>query len=38
MEISGIVEAANVSSISISDLVLLNMFYELESWCTSIVA
>lgn len=38
MEISGIVEVANVSSISISDLVLLNMFYELESWCTSIVA
>ena len=38
MEIAGMVEVANVSSVSISDVVLLNMFYELESWCTSIVA
>jgi hypothetical protein len=38
MEIAGIVEAANVTNVSISDVILLNMFYELESWCTSIVA
>jgi len=38
MEIEGIYEAVNSSEISMGSLVLINALYELESWCTSIIA
>lgn len=37
-EIKGIVAAIGSDKLSLSDTILINSLYELESWCTSIVA
>jgi hypothetical protein len=38
MEIKGIVEAVNSTEVSLSQGLLVNSLYELQAWCTSIVA
>ena len=38
MEIKGIYEALDTDQVSLPDLLVVNTIYELEAWCTSIVA
>jgi len=38
MEIKGIVEAIDEPSLTLSKAILINSLYELQAWCTSIVA
>ena len=37
-EIQGVVDAINSTEVTLSNAILINTLYELEAWCTSIVA
>lgn len=37
-EMKGMVEVVNEKDITLSHVILINFLYELESWCTSIIA